>query len=52
MARRHGDFAIVGAVAGVTLDGDVVTFEWTQAGDPYIVKLFNGIFGKAVQVSG
>jgi len=24
-ARRHGDFAIAGAVAGVQLDGDVVT---------------------------
>jgi hypothetical protein len=43
-----------GGLVGGTyqLDGDVVTFEWTQAGDPYIVKLFNGIFGKAVQVSG
>ncbi|MFM2078112.1 MAG: hypothetical protein RJA49_2002 [Actinomycetota bacterium] len=42
-----------GLIAGTYhLDGDVVTFEWTDAGDPYIVKLFNGIFGKAVKVSG
>jgi len=42
-----------GLVAGTyRLDGDVATFEWTQADDPYIVKLFNGIFAKAVKVSG
>ena len=45
--------ACEGLVAGTyDLDGDVVTFQWTQAGDPYILKLFNGIFGKAVKVSG
>ena len=42
-----------GLIAGTYhLDGDVVVFQWAQAGDPYIVKLFNGIFGKAVKVSG
>ena len=42
-----------GLIAGTYhLDGDEVTFEWTDAGDPYIVMLFNGIFGNAVKVSG
>jgi TRAP-type C4-dicarboxylate transport system substrate-binding protein len=41
-----------GLIAGTYhVEGDMVTFQWTHAGDPYIVKLFNGIFGKAVKVS-
>jgi TRAP-type C4-dicarboxylate transport system substrate-binding protein len=35
-----------------TLDGDEVTFAWTQPGDDYGLKLMNGIFGKAVKVGG
>jgi TRAP-type C4-dicarboxylate transport system substrate-binding protein len=34
------------------LDGDTVTFHWTEADDPYLVKLFNGIFAQAVKVTG
>ena len=34
------------------LDGDVVTFKWTQSDDAYGLKLMNGIFGRAVKVSG
>jgi hypothetical protein len=34
------------------IDGDVVTFEWTDSGDAYGLKLMNGVFGKAVKVSG
>jgi TRAP-type C4-dicarboxylate transport system substrate-binding protein len=34
------------------IEGDVATFEWTHADDPYVLKLFNGIFGEAVKVSG
>ena len=33
--------------------GDTVTFTWTEdASDPYMLKLINGIFGKAVRVTG
>ena len=32
---------------------DTVTFTWTDAGDdPYLLKLLNGIYGKAVRVTG
>ena len=34
------------------IDGDVVTFEWTDFGDAYGLKLMKGVFGKAVKVSG
>ena len=34
------------------LAGDEVTFAWTEPGDDYGLRLMNGIFGKAVQVSG
>ena len=32
--------------------GDVVTFVWTKPDDDYELKLYNGIFGKAVKVTG
>ena len=34
------------------IDGDVVTFDWTDFGDAYGLKLMKGVFGKAVKVSG
>ncbi len=42
-----------GLTAGTyRLNEDVVTFTWTDAADPYALKLFNGIFAKAVKVTG
>ena len=32
--------------------GDTVTFTWTETGDPYILKLLNGVSRKAVRVTG
>ena len=34
------------------IDGDTVTFHWTGADDPYLLKLINGIFARAVKVTG
>jgi TRAP-type C4-dicarboxylate transport system substrate-binding protein len=42
-----------GMVAGTyKRAGDTVTFTWTETGDPYVLKLLNGVFGKAVRVTG
>ena len=49
---REGE-ACGGMTAGTYRQaGDVVTFHWAQAGDAYGLKLVNGIFGKAVKVTG
>jgi TRAP-type C4-dicarboxylate transport system substrate-binding protein len=50
---REGS-ACGGMAAGTyTRVGDAVAFTWTDPGDdPYLLKLLNGIYGKAVRVSG
>jgi hypothetical protein len=50
---REGS-ACGGMAAGTyTRVGDTVAFTWTDPGDdPYLLKLLNGIYGKAVRVSG